>query len=91
MSKLPLLVCLLPLALLLGACEKRRPDAVATSSPASMKHLEGTWLQSREESSGDTLVYRPNTYDFPPTRGRTGFRMAPTAGSSSTTLPPPMA
>ena len=39
----------------------------------NMKQLEGTWLVSREENSGDTLVYRPNTYAFPPSRGRTGF------------------
>jgi hypothetical protein len=38
-----------------------------------MNQLEGTWLISREENSGDTLVYRPNTYAFPPSRGRTGF------------------
>ncbi|MDO7846884.1 lipocalin family protein [Hymenobacter sp. M29] len=38
-----------------------------------MKQLEGTWLNSHEENAGDTLVYRPNTYRFPPARGRTGF------------------
>ena len=58
--------------LLVSACERHKP-AVVTSSPASMKQLEGTWLASHEENRGDTLVYRPNTYKFPPTRGRTGF------------------
>ncbi|MBD2724264.1 hypothetical protein [Hymenobacter armeniacus] len=64
---------LLPLSLLLLAatCQQRKP--VIISSPASMKQLEGTWLSSREEDRGDTLVYRPNTYAFPPSRGRTGF------------------
>ena len=38
-----------------------------------MKQIEGTWLVSHEENHGDTLVYRPNTYAFPPARGRTGF------------------
>ena len=67
--------CLLPLApLLLAACQYN-PPAVVTSSPASMKQLEGTWLASREENRGDTLVYRPNTYKFPPARGRTGFAL----------------
>ena len=64
---------LLPLSLLLLAatCKPHRP---ATAIPAmNMKQLEGTWLVSREENSGDTLVYRPNTYAFPPSRGRTGF------------------
>ncbi|MFD2721463.1 hypothetical protein ACFST9_22300 [Hymenobacter monticola] len=42
-----------------------------------MKRLEGTWLNSREEDSGDTLVYRPNTYHFPSARGRTGFAFKP--------------
>ncbi|WP_236049979.1 lipocalin family protein [Hymenobacter negativus] len=42
-----------------------------------MKQLEGTWLSSREEDHGDTLVYRPNTYKFPPARGRTGFAIKP--------------
>ncbi|UOQ99091.1 hypothetical protein MUN81_06260 [Hymenobacter sp. 5317J-9] len=65
---------LLPLSLLLLAatCQQRKP--VIVSSPASMKQLEGTWLSSREEDRGDTLVYRPNTYKFPPSRGRTGFK-----------------
>ena len=42
-----------------------------------MKQLEGTWLLSQEETKGDTLVYRPNTYKFPPARGRTGFKIGP--------------
>jgi hypothetical protein len=58
--------------LLAAACQQHKP-AVVTSSPTSMKQLEGTWLASHEENRGDTLVYRPNTYKFPPTRGRTGF------------------
>ncbi len=32
-----------------------------------------TWLHSREEDTEDIQVYRPNTYQFPPSRGRTGF------------------
>lgn len=37
--------------------------------------LQRTWLHSHEEDHGDTLVYRPNTYAFPPSRGRTGFQV----------------
>ncbi|MBD2767368.1 hypothetical protein IC235_05630 [Hymenobacter sp. BT664] len=68
---------LLPLSvLLLGAtCQQHAPNAALM--PTSMKQLEGTWLVSREENSGDTLVYRPNTYKFPPSRGRTGFAIGP--------------
>ena len=32
-----------------------------------------TWLHSYEEDSADVRSYRPNTFDFPPSRGRTGF------------------
>lgn len=69
---------LLPLAapLLALACQPNKSTIVA-SSPASMKQLEGTWLASHEENRGDTLVYRPNTYKFPPARGRTGFAIKP--------------
>ena len=70
---LPTIFRLLPLlALLCTACQQRR-----SVPPTSMKQLEGTWLSSREEDSGDTLVYRPNTYAFPPARGRTGFAVGP--------------
>ena len=62
--------------LLAAACQQPKP-AVVTSSPTSMKQLEGTWLAAHEENQGDTLVYRPNTYKFPPARGRTGFAIGP--------------
>jgi hypothetical protein len=31
------------------------------------------WTHSYEEDQGDTVVYRPGTFDFPPSRGREGF------------------
>lgn len=31
------------------------------------------WTHSREEDVGDTLVYRPSDYPFPPARGREGI------------------
>ncbi|MGV3505202.1 MAG: hypothetical protein ACO1O1_15940 [Adhaeribacter sp.] len=34
-----------------------------------------TWLHSNEEDGADFKIYRPNTYDFPPSRGRTGFAL----------------
>lgn len=64
---------LFSLLLLAATCQQRKSAAVVTLPPATMKQLEGTWLASREENHGDTLVYRPNTYKFPPARGRTGF------------------
>lgn len=62
-------LAVLPLLLVAATCQPRRPDRL----PASPADLQGTWLQSNEESRGDTLVYRPNTYKFPSSRGRTGF------------------
>ena len=76
MSKLTSFALLLALLLPVAGCERHKP-AVVTSSPASMQQLEGTWLASHEEDRGDTLVYRPNTYKFPPTRGRMGFAIKP--------------
>ena len=60
--------------LLLAACQ-----SATTSGPelSSLQAVEGTWLNSHEENHGDTLVYRPNTYKFPPARGRTGFAIEP--------------
>lgn len=60
------------LLLLAAACQQRQRALVPTP-----QQLEGTWLASREENRGDTLVYRPNTYAFPPVRGRTGFAFGP--------------
>ena len=62
-----LLVCLLLMA---GTCGKKS----AKETMALTNALVGkTWLHSHEDDRGDTLVYRPNSYDFPPSRGRTGF------------------
>ena len=71
--RLPLL-CLAALPLLLAAtCQPADRPAL----PPTLKSLHGTWLHSREEDQADTLVYRPNTYNFPPARGRTGFTIGP--------------
>lgn len=35
----------------------------------------GRWLHSREEDAGDVQVYRPETWDFPPARGRRGLEV----------------
>jgi len=66
-------ILLLPLTLL-AACQ-----SATNSKPglSSLKEIEGTWLNAHEENRGDTLVYRPNTYKFPPARGRTGFAIEP--------------
>ena len=73
MYKPALVARLLPL-LLATTCQPKKPNSVLVSSTL-VKELEGTWLASREENRDDTLVYRPNTYKFPPARGRTGFAL----------------
>ena len=63
---------LLSLALMAATCGKKS----AKEQLALTKALVGkTWLHSHENDRGDTTVYRPNSYDFPPSRGRTGFML----------------
>lgn len=65
MKYLPLLLLLL---LLTGAtCDRTTEQLVPL--------FDKTWLHSNEEDGEDFKVYRPNTYDFPPSRGRTGFTL----------------
>jgi hypothetical protein len=61
----------LSILLLAATCQ---PNAKTSSR---LKQLERTWLRSHEEEQGDVRVYRPNTYAFPPSRGRTGFAFDP--------------
>jgi hypothetical protein len=65
-------ILLLCIFLLAGTCKKKTDAKTMTQNLAL---VEKTWLHSHEESRGDTLVFRPNTYDFPPSRGRIGFKM----------------
>ncbi|SDX90065.1 hypothetical protein [Hymenobacter psychrophilus] len=60
----------LSVLLLAATC---RPESQDSRLPPNLKQLEGTWLHAHEEDQADVLVYRPNTYAFPPSRGRTGF------------------
>ncbi|TGE10264.1 hypothetical protein [Hymenobacter fodinae] len=61
-----MLACLSVL-LLAATC---KPGADTTMK---LQQLERTWLHAHEEDQADVSVYRPNTYAFPPSRGRTGF------------------
>jgi hypothetical protein len=65
MKYLPLLLLLFCLT---GAtCERTMEEHVAL--------YDKTWLHSNEEDSANYQVYRPNTFNFPPSRGRTGFAL----------------
>ncbi|TGE22883.1 hypothetical protein [Hymenobacter metallicola] len=63
------LLASLSMFLLAGTC-----NTDSRASTPRLKQLEGTWLHAHEEDQGDVQVYRPNTYAFPPSRGRTGFQ-----------------
>jgi hypothetical protein len=49
---------------------ERRPTAMASKEE---KQLLGTWRHSHEEDTASESVYRPDSYEFPPARGRTGY------------------
>ncbi len=75
---------LLPLALgattlLLTAqqCSSGPKAGAAAAIAVDVATMQRTWLHAHEEDHGDTIVYRPNTYAFPPSRGRTGFEIGP--------------
>ncbi len=59
------LLCIICLMLLSNTCKKNKTF--------ESQLLQNTWLHSFEEDQGDILTYRPNSYEFPPSRGRTGF------------------
>lgn len=61
------LLCVLCILLLANTCKKK--------DTFESQLLQKTWLHSFEEDQGDILTYRPNTYEFPPSRGRTGFAL----------------
>lgn len=63
------LLCLVCLLLLANTCKKK--------NKLEEQLLGKTWLHAFEEDQGDVITYRPNTYDFAPSRGRTGFLLEP--------------
>ena len=49
-----------------------------SSKTKKMKFPFGTWMRSQEEDKDPNttwLLYRPDSYDFPPARGRSGFTL----------------
>ena len=43
--------------------------------PVDKAELTGTWVHSHEEDSAQQKVYRHDTFEFPPSRGRSGFEL----------------
>jgi hypothetical protein len=49
-----------------------------SAKPNKVKFPFGTWMRSQEEDkdpNASWLLYRPDSYDFPPARGRSGFTL----------------
>lgn len=70
MNQISLLSCLL-LSLLLLSAQRCSEDYEMPHS------LYGSWVHSHEEDHGGNLVYRPASYNFPPSRGREKFDIKP--------------
>jgi hypothetical protein len=46
-------------------------------SKINAQDLHQHWVHSQEEDTATEAVYRPDTYKFPPARGRTSFDLRP--------------
>ena len=42
-----------------------------------LKTIQQNWMHSYEEDTETEMVYRPSDYNFPLSRGRTGFELKP--------------
>jgi hypothetical protein len=82
------LTLLLATALSASGCSSLCTAPEATGNDT----LYRTWMESHEERSSETAIYRDSTFSFPPARGRQGFtversgdfiwhRIAPTDGT----------
>ena len=49
-------------------------------SDSIKKVLSQHWVHSHEEDSDTEMVFRPASYAFPPSRGRTSFDLRPDGG-----------
>jgi hypothetical protein len=41
------------------------------------KRIAGTWMHAHEEDTPTESVFRPDSFDFPPARGRVGYTFRP--------------
>ena len=57
-------------------------------TPIDTAALHRKWIHSHEEDTGDEQVFRPASYGFPPSRGRSGLDLHPD-GSYGETAPGP--
>jgi hypothetical protein len=45
------------------------------TGPIEARKLVGKWRHSHEEDTAGTMVFRPASHRFPPSRGRRGFEL----------------
>lgn len=50
--------------------------------------LQRRWIHAHEEDTADAMVFRPDGYAFPPSRGRLGFELRPDGGYVETAIGP---
>ncbi len=66
------------LFLMLTAQQCKTKSVHSSKFTSNGSPLFNTWLHSYEDETEEGIrVYRPNSYDFPPSRGRTGFQIEP--------------
>ncbi|WP_375562186.1 hypothetical protein ACE193_06440 [Bernardetia sp. OM2101] len=65
LTKLSVLFTFSLFAILLMACQ---------TEDIMKKVVDVTWIRSFEDDKDGTQAYRPETYEFPPARGREGWR-----------------
>lgn len=64
------LIILMIMMLTAENCRNQKEEIV------DLKDVKGIlWLNSYEEDSADVKAYRPETYNLPPARGRSGFKI----------------
>ncbi len=67
-NNLSVLVVIISIPLMANQCQAQ--DGVIESQVEGIK-----WMHSYEEDTDEVEIYRPAAYDFPPSRGRTGFQL----------------
>jgi hypothetical protein len=55
------------------SCNKENEQNIKTLDLEVLKSSK--WFYSAEEFSGDTVIFRPESFDFPPSRGREAFEV----------------
>lgn len=50
-------------------------EACKGTDPPIEKIKNIYWKHSHEDDKGDTIAYRPKSFNFPPSRGREGFEL----------------